>query len=304
MTNPLVSIVIPLFNKRDFILDTLNSVKDQDFKDWECIIVDDGSTDGSYELVREFIHANPGSWKMFTQDNRGVASARNRSISESCGKFIALLDADDVWPPWKLRLQLEIIAKEDCDLLLGSYVVFRESRPLYLVKLPEVRVLFDNWSRFLGHGPAFSSSALIKREFILTHPFSDDLSTAADLEFCLYASQNGKLYVSNQVFLFYRVSANQIHRNLKVLYNDMLKIYRVYFSDSYGSLKSYLDTYVTLKSLRRLEMPFVNFRWTFSKILIALRLTLSTLARKTLARVQLVVSKRKYSKILRNLVSS
>ena len=104
---PTVSVVIPLYNAEDVIQDTLKSVLAQTWKDFEIIVVDDGSTDGSGSVVKAF-----GPWlRYIRQDNAGVAKARNRGILESKGTYIALLDHDDLWHPTKLEKQVAILER-------------------------------------------------------------------------------------------------------------------------------------------------------------------------------------------------
>jgi glycosyltransferase involved in cell wall biosynthesis len=102
---PKVSVIIPLFNARDVITATLGSVMRQTYRDVEVIVIDDGSTDGSGELVRQF--RPPVRYE--AQKNAGVAAARNRGIAVSSGEYIALLDHDDLWDERKLEKQVSIL---------------------------------------------------------------------------------------------------------------------------------------------------------------------------------------------------
>ena len=88
----MISIIIPLYNKEHYILDTINSVFCQTNKDWECVIVDDGSTDRGPELVKN-IHDS--KIKYLKKKNGGVSSARNFGVSKAMGEWILYLDADD-----------------------------------------------------------------------------------------------------------------------------------------------------------------------------------------------------------------
>lgn len=96
------SVVIPLYNKEKYIKKTINSVLEQSFKNFELIIVDDGSTDRSIEIVKSI---NDQRINLIIQENSGPSKARNRGISEAKGEFIAFLDADDEWLPKKLERQ-------------------------------------------------------------------------------------------------------------------------------------------------------------------------------------------------------
>ena len=102
MPSPLVSVVVPVWNMSRYLGEALRSVFSQDYRPLEVIVVDDGSTDGSGEVARSFAEVS-----VLTQENRGVAAARNRGIEHSRGELIAFLDADDVWHTSKLSLQVE-----------------------------------------------------------------------------------------------------------------------------------------------------------------------------------------------------
>lgn len=90
----MISVVIPLFNKRDSIRSTIESVLSQSYSNFELIVVDDGSTDGSADSVREI---NDGRVRLITKTNGGVSSARNEGIRHAKGEWVAFLDADDLW---------------------------------------------------------------------------------------------------------------------------------------------------------------------------------------------------------------
>ncbi len=100
MTNrnqqPFFSVVIPLYNKANYISQCIKSVLDQSFSDFEIVMVDDGSTDGSVELVHGFLDDRI---RLISQTNQGVSVARNTGITRATGRYVAFLDADDYWEP-------------------------------------------------------------------------------------------------------------------------------------------------------------------------------------------------------------
>ena len=101
---PTVSVVIPLYNAEDVIGETVETVRRQTWRDYEIIVVDDGSTDGSGEVVRRYADV-----RYLAQPNGGVASARNRGIREARGEYVALLDHDDLWHERKLERQVTVL---------------------------------------------------------------------------------------------------------------------------------------------------------------------------------------------------
>ena len=105
MKKPLVSIVIPTFNRAYCLPKTLQSVLDQTHKEIEALVVDDGSSDETGEIVRRLAKVDKRV-KYVRKENGGVASARNMGMQLAQGEYIALLDSDDLWEPWKLQLQV------------------------------------------------------------------------------------------------------------------------------------------------------------------------------------------------------
>jgi len=98
-----ISVIIPTYNRGWTIGEAVDSVLAQDYRDFELIVVDDGSTDNTPEIL----DAYRGTIKVFRQENQGVSAARNRGIDEASGGFIAFLDSDDLWLPQKLSRQVE-----------------------------------------------------------------------------------------------------------------------------------------------------------------------------------------------------
>ena len=107
MENLLVSVIIPTFNRAEVISRAVNSVLNQTFKDFECIVVDDGSTDETGSVLCGFAD----KIKVVKTENRGVSAARNTGAKLAKGKYIAFLDSDDEWRPQKLQKQLDFMQK-------------------------------------------------------------------------------------------------------------------------------------------------------------------------------------------------
>lgn len=126
-----VSVVIPLYNARDVIRHTIASVLAQTWKDYEIVVVDDGSTDGSGEVVRGI----GGHIRYVRQENAGVARARNRGIAESTGAAIALLDHDDLWHPMKLEKQVQVLERQpEVGMVITDVAhIDREGRPMGII---------------------------------------------------------------------------------------------------------------------------------------------------------------------------
>jgi len=120
---PLISVVIPTFNRMRQVQAALRSVLAQTYSEFEVIVVDDGSTDGTGQAIRALINQEGGSGKQiryFFQPNRGQSTARNAGIEKARGELIAFLDSDDTWLPEKLDWQIRAPRSSRTDLLRAS----------------------------------------------------------------------------------------------------------------------------------------------------------------------------------------
>ncbi|MFB9055245.1 glycosyltransferase family 2 protein [Mariniflexile ostreae] len=123
----LVSIITPTFNSEPSISETIESVLQQTHKNWELILVDDGSTDLTVEKIQTFISQNPNIRLLRGVKNQGAAWARNKGIEVAKGAYVAFLDADDLWKPEKLEVQLAFMHREACEVCFSSYNLIDDS---------------------------------------------------------------------------------------------------------------------------------------------------------------------------------
>ena len=169
----MISIVIPLYNKAHKIEETLNSVLAQTFQDFEIVIVDDGSTDGSAEIVAEL---KDSRIRIISQENAGVSAARNRGIQESKGEYIAFLDADDEWHKDYLETQFRMMQQfPSCSVFATNYV-FRypdtTSKPTIIKNLQfsEESEIMNNYFEVAStsHPPIWTSAVVIKKSAMIS----------------------------------------------------------------------------------------------------------------------------------------
>lgn len=122
MSDPLVSVLIPAFNAEQYISDCVNSVREQAYDDWEIIVVDDGSTDGTLEVLSRYHDV-----KVVSQAKQGACVARNRALAEARGTYIKFLDADDFLQAGALRSQVDALQRLDSSAIVyGDYSILRE----------------------------------------------------------------------------------------------------------------------------------------------------------------------------------
>ena len=122
---PLVSVIMPAYNAEKFIGESIQSVVDQTYANWELLVVDDGSTDKTADIVRAFAEQD-SRVKYLSQHNGGPGKARNTAIATSNGTLIAFLDADDLWLPEKLERQLQALDATNADVIYSNGLIIYE----------------------------------------------------------------------------------------------------------------------------------------------------------------------------------
>ncbi len=129
MENNLVSIITPVYNAKNYIEDTINSVLNQTYTEWEMIMVDDGSTDGSAEFIEAFIYAlnDPRLRIIKLPENKSAAYARNMGVEAAKGRYIAFIDSDDIWRCDKLKKEIEFISQNKVGFVFSDYEFGDES---------------------------------------------------------------------------------------------------------------------------------------------------------------------------------
>ncbi len=188
--SPLVSIVIPLFNAKDYIAKTIESVILQSYENWELIVVDDCSTDGSYLVVEEFSKLDSRVKLIRMEKNfGGPAKPRNIGVENSKGEYIAFLDADDIWEESKLEVQIELMQEEGYNFTSTNILNVDEnledidSRYFisnFLRKISKKRGVCD----LIKNSFIATSSVVVKRDII--EKFSEDRDFISVEDLCLW----------------------------------------------------------------------------------------------------------------------
>ena len=125
-TRPKISTIIPVYNREKYIAEAIDSVLAQTYKPIEVIVVDDGSTDNSAGIVKQYVNS---SIRYTFQPNQGIGAARNTGIELAKGSYYAFLDSDDLWTPDKISLQMKAFDNDpDLDMVFGQVVQFRSTQ--------------------------------------------------------------------------------------------------------------------------------------------------------------------------------
>ncbi|MDH8700987.1 glycosyltransferase involved in cell wall biosynthesis [Dysgonomonadaceae bacterium PH5-43] len=204
----MISIVIPLYNKEKQIVNTLNSVFNQTFQDFEVVIVNDGSTDKSVDIVKSL---EDPRIRLIEQQNQGVSVARNKGIREAKYDYIALLDADDEWKPNYLEAQVDLIKSfPECSVYATKYEMKHADvvKPIILNKIPfegEKGVLSNYFEiASCSTPPLWTSAVVVKKEAILSiGAFPEGVIEGEDLITWAKLAIKYKIAYSNKISVYF-----------------------------------------------------------------------------------------------------
>ncbi|MBL0040305.1 MAG: glycosyltransferase family 2 protein [Xanthomonadales bacterium] len=186
---PAVSVVMPLYNKADLVLEAIASVQAQDMCDWELLVVNDGSTDGGPEQVRAAT-VQDARIRLVTQPNHGVSSARNAGLSHATSEVVAFLDADDLWRPDFLTAVLALRERFPTARWWGTgYALWRDGAGTHTAKLGRTAPSADQslWSNYFdvaaqSDPPICSSAVAVDRSTMLAlGGFPQGIASGEDL---------------------------------------------------------------------------------------------------------------------------
>lgn len=226
-----ISVVIPLYNKRNCIRETLRSVFNQSYTDFEVVVVDDGSTDGSLEVVREF---SDKRLRIIEKPNSGVSATRNAGIAASANEWIAFLDADDIWTSFHLETLVKVHNQHPkAEVLCSNYEKF-SSNENYVDKLEKIEqkmtcfIVKDFYLRLLsGKHVIWSSTAVVRKDcFEKVGWFDERLIKGEDLDLWARLYESFTMAQTEFVTAFYRLDPTDGNATKKV---SSVKKYAVYY---------------------------------------------------------------------------
>ena len=201
----LVSVIIPAWRAEKTLGDTLRSVLGQTWKNFEVLVVDDCSPDGTLALARSFAEKDSRVRVLAQEQNGGVSKSRNRGVREARGEWIAFLDSDDMWMPDKLEKQMALAARHpEAGLFFTGSAFISEDGKRYTYTLPVPERV--NYRQLLSQNVISCSSVLAKRALMEQFPMGND---AVHEDFAVWLKvlrEEPWAYAVNEPLLVYRVS--------------------------------------------------------------------------------------------------
>ncbi len=214
-SSPLVTVVIPTHNREDLIVPTIDSVRRQTLQQWECIVVDDGSTDHTREVVEAICRAEP-RLRYVWQENSSAANARNHGLRLANGRYIVFLDSDDLFTPDRLEWQAAALEADP-----GAVIAYGDTWKFYHDK-PHDGFLYLDGTTSMPQGDAFEAlisnssmySPLIRTAAIReAGGFDVEIASAEDWDMWLTLARKGRVIYEPRVALHYRIHSGNKSAN-------------------------------------------------------------------------------------------
>lgn len=204
MDNYKVSVIVPVYNAEEYIGATLDSIINQDFNSYEIIVVDDGSTDGSHEIITEKLTKSTADYKIIRQENAGVSSARNRGMEEAMGEYLVFIDADD----YVTGNHLSELYNGKTDFSMVQFIKKENDKLSTPYRFSTESITSDEFiKRELRMEMPFNFWQLMYRASIIRENnirFNPDLIYGEDIDFALRALLYGEeIAISNEATYYY-----------------------------------------------------------------------------------------------------
>ena len=243
---PLISVVIPAYNAEQFLDETLESVLSQTYENWECIIVNDGSTDNTESVAKKWCEKD-SRFRLTNKENGGLSSARNWGIKESKAEYIAFLDADDILTPDSLEVRINVLIEQNVDLVATKLQHFTDKLPKVSKNNARQDVLYyakEGLTQLMAFNKVTPSTVLCKKSVMdevggfTWHKKAEDLHCWLKVLFAGY-----KIYRIDETLLLYRLVENSMSSTDRNCSKEVFEIiYR--FKDEILSLDIDLQIYI------------------------------------------------------------
>ena len=243
------SIVIPLYNKSAYITKTLDSIKNQNYQNYEVIIVNDGSTDNSFEIVSQY---SDDRIRLYNQENKGVSKTRNAGIEYSKSELIAFLDADDYWHPNHLEELYQLyIDFPNCGLYANRY--FMKISEENTIKTTYIQAVYDNFRGILPdyflasmqYRVGLTSAVAIPKKMVQGNfLFNPELNGQEDLELFTKIAIHKPVAITNKYTVEYNFAIENQLSKIQFIQKKIIKFDQFSADENKNkSLKKFLDLY-------------------------------------------------------------
>lgn len=219
----LISVVLPVFNGEGTVRETIQCVLDQTLQDLELIVVNDGSTDRTAELLDQIQDPRV---KVFSFKNAGLSASRNRGLALANGDYISFIDADDLWAPQKLASQAALMEQSDQTAVVYSWTDFINGAGEFLHAGTHARSSGNLYKQlFIANFLESGSNVMIRREaLVAVGGFDESLTAAEDWDCFLKLARHHSFAVVPEVHVFYRQPAASMSSNFLRQEKECLRV--------------------------------------------------------------------------------
>jgi glycosyltransferase involved in cell wall biosynthesis len=243
MGNFFVSVVIPNFNYGHFLPQTIDSVLSQTYTNFEVVVVNNGSTDHSLDVLKDYANKYPDKVRFIDQENRGQAGARNRGIAESRGEFVAFLDADDVWLPSKLEKQINFFQDPKIGIVYCGYFIADRDLNRKSAKIPQYKGdVLELFARQAGAVISGGESTCIVRKaaFAKAGVFDPAMTISTGWDMYRRIANHYTVDFVPEALVLYRQHGSNAHARIDVMEHDVEIRLQKMFADPNSSRIHYL----------------------------------------------------------------
>lgn len=232
---PLVSIIIPTYNHAQFLPDAVESVLSQTYSNWECIIVDDGSTDNTEEIVQNYLNRDTRIKYLSLTRNRGLSAARNVGIKESEGKYLVFLDADDYISPTKIEKEVKVLENHpEVGWVYEKSLIIDEKSKQVIQRLPEMALKPNEkppegriFYKLLGRNLMPVNAVMIEKKIVESVGlFDESLKSYEDWDLWLRVAVKYDIKFLNDTLAFVRFRPHSMQRDFITFYSNRIKVIR------------------------------------------------------------------------------
>lgn len=210
----LVSIITPSFNGIKYVGETYKSIQAQTYQNWEWMVTDDCSTDGTYEYLLELAKLDPRIKIFQNIINEGAAVSRNNSIKKASGRFVSFIDSDDLWLPSKLETQIKFMLEKSADFSFTSYELICENGNSLNSKVDTHNIKSVSYEDMLRKKATLGCSTVMLRVAAFNDISMPLIRTGQDYGLWLKLLRDGaNAFHLNEVLTSYRILPNSISRN-------------------------------------------------------------------------------------------
>ena len=259
MLFPKISVIVPVYNSEKYLSEALRSLEEQTFKNFEVVIVNDGSTDGSDKIIEKFIEKNR-NFKLINQKNMGPGCAKNTGIKYSTGEYVTFLDSDDFFAPNFLEVLYNLITKEKADIAycnfklyytdsnLSVYMPFTSKSGVYSREKAFAKLISDVSLHHFPWNKLYKRSLFTENNIEFYNMFYEDVATCPKIFY--FAS---KVVVTSKPLYYYRRhNGSIIARMTSDKINDFVK--------SLGITRNFLE------SVNEYQKYRIRFKWYAKRI--------------------------------------